>query len=56
MVWSRRFCLEPVEVASFLFLVLFKDGGCRLSPRSHLFVSDINQGNEEACWVQDFLA
>ena len=56
VVWSRRFCLEPVEVASFLFLVLFKDGGCRVSPRSHLFVSDINQGNAEAGWVQDFLA
>ena len=56
VVWSRRFCLEPVEVASFLFLVLFKDWGCRVSPRSHLFVSDINQGNEEAGWVQDFLA
>ena len=25
------------------FLVLFKGGGCRVSPRFHLFVSDVNQ-------------
>ena len=25
------------------FLVLFKGGGCRLSSRLHLFVSDVNQ-------------
>ena len=29
-------------------LVLFKDGGCRVSPRSHLFVFYVSQGNEEA--------
>ena len=27
-----------------------------MSPRFHLFVSDVNQGNEGAGWVQDFLA
>ena len=37
------------------FLVLFKGGGCRVSPRFHLFVFDINQGNKEAEWVQTFL-
>ena len=38
-----------LEIASFVFLVLFKDvGGRRVSPRFHLFISDINQGNEEA--------
>ena len=38
-----------LEIASFVFLVLFKDvGGRRVSPRFHLFVYDINQGNEEA--------
>ena len=38
-----------LEIASFVFLVLFKDvGGLRVSPRFHLFISDINQGNEEA--------
>ena len=38
------------------FLVLFKGGGYRVSPRFHLIVSDVNQRNEEAVWVQDFLA
>ena len=28
------------------FLVLYKGGGCWLSPRFHLFVSDVNQGKE----------
>ena len=28
------------------YLVLFKDGGHKTSPRFHLFVSDVNQGNE----------
>ena len=38
-----------LEIASFVFLVLFKDvGGRRVSPRFHLFVYDINQDNEEA--------
>ena len=38
------------------FLVLFKGGGRRVSPRFHLFVADVNQGKEGAGWVQDFLA
>ena len=37
------------------YLVLFKDGGHKMSPRFHLFVSDVNQGNEGLGWVQDFL-
>ena len=28
------------------FLVLFKGGEHRLSPRFYLFISDVNQGNE----------
>ena len=28
------------------YLVLFKDGGHKMSPRLHLFVSDVNQGIE----------
>ena len=48
MVWSRKSCLGPAEIASFVFLVLFKDGGRRVSLRFHLFVSGVNQGNEEA--------
>ena len=37
------------------FLVLFKGGGCRVSPRFHLFVFDVNQGNKEAGWMYDLL-
>ena len=38
------------------YLVLFKSGGHKMSPKFHLFVSDVNQGNEGVGWVQDFLA
>ena len=38
------------------YLVLFKDRGHKISPRFHLFVSDINQGKKVVDWVQDFLA
>ena len=37
------------------FLVLFKGGECRVTPRFHLLVSDINQRKERAGWIQDFL-
>ena len=37
------------------FLVLFKSGGRRMSSRFHLFVYNINQGNERKRWVQDFI-
>ena len=37
------------------FLVLFKGGRCRVSPRFHLFVFDVNQGNKKAGWVYDLL-
>ena len=56
LVWSRKSYLGPDEIASFLFVVLFKDGGRRVSPRFHFFVFGVNQGNEGAGWVQDFLA
>ena len=26
MAWSRKYCLGTAEIASFVFLVLFKDG------------------------------
>ena len=38
------------------YLVLFKDGGHKTSPKFHLFISDVNQGIEVVGWVQDFLA
>ena len=46
MAWSRKSCLGPVEITSFVFLVLFRDGGRRVSLRFHLFIFDVNQENE----------
>ena len=37
------------------FLVLFKGGECRVTPRFHTFISDVNHSNEKAGWIQDFL-
>ena len=48
MAWSRNSCLGPAEIVSFVFLVLFKDGEPSLNSRFQFFVSDVNQGNEEA--------
>ena len=56
MVWNSTSCLGPNEIRSFVFLVLFKDERCRVSPRFNLFVSDVNQGMKDVAWVQDFLA
>ena len=47
VAWSEKSCLGPAEIVSFLLLVLFKNGGRRVSPRFNLFVSHVNQGNEE---------
>ena len=33
------------------FLVLFKGGECRVTPRFYLFVSDLNQGKEKVGWI-----
>ena len=44
--WNRNSCVGPAEIVSFVFLVLFKVGGPSVSPRFHLFISDVNQGNE----------
>ena len=57
------------EIVYFVFLVLFKDGGHRVSPSFHLFsiffpffflfifpFSDVNKGEEGSGRVQDFLA
>ena len=35
-----------VRQKSGKYLVLFKGGGHKMSPRFHLFVSNVNQGNE----------
>ena len=38
------------------FLVLFNVRGRRMSPRFHIFVSNVDQWNAGAGWVQDYLA
>ena len=47
-MWGKKSYSEPAGIRFIVFLVLFKDGGRRVSPRFHLFVSDVNQGNKEA--------
>ena len=51
---EQKSCLELIEITSFVLLVLFKDGGRRVSPRFNIFVSDVNQCNKEVGWVQRF--
>ena len=48
LVLSRNSCLGLAEIVSFVFLVLFNNEGCRVSPRFQLFNSDVNQGNRDA--------
>ena len=48
VAWRKKPYLGLAEIVAFVFLILFKDGGCRVSPRFQLFVFDVNQGNEEA--------
>ena len=47
VAWRRDSCFGPAEIASFEFFVLFKNEGPSVSQRFHLFVSEVNQGNEE---------
>ena len=45
---EQKVFVGPTEIVSFVFLVVFKDGGFRVNPGFHLFLSDVNQGNEDA--------
>ena len=47
VAWGRRSCFEPAEISFFVYLVQFKDEGCRVSLKLHLFVSDGDSGNED---------
>ena len=38
VAWSIKSYLGPAEIVSLVFLVLFNDGGRRVSSRFHLFV------------------
>ena len=44
--WSRKSYLGPTEIASCVFLVLFKDVGCKVSPKCFLYVFDVSQEKE----------
>ena len=37
LAWSRKSCLGPAEIASFVFLILFKDGRRGVSLRFYFF-------------------
>ena len=37
LVWSKKSCLGQAKIASFVFLVLFKDGRHSMSPKLHFF-------------------
>ena len=47
VAWTRECCLGPADIASFLFLLLFKDRERRVSPRFHLFVSMLIKGTRK---------
>ena len=53
-MWSKKSCLGPAEIASFLFLVLFKNGGCRVT-QGFMFLFLMLIKGTEAGWVQNFL-
>ena len=36
VAWSRKCCLGPSEIASFVSQVLFKEGGRKVTPRFHI--------------------
>ena len=45
-----------VRQKGWRYLVLFNDGGHKMSLRFHLFVSNVNQRYKGVGWAQDFLA
>ena len=49
-------CGRMVRQKDGRYLVLFKGEDHKMNLRFHLFVSDVNQGNEGVGSVQDFLA
>lgn len=53
VVWSRKSCLGPAEIPSSVFLVLFKNEGCRVSRKFHLFVCEVNQQVKVKIFLHD---
>ena len=52
---GRKSFLRPAEISSLVFLVIIKDEGCRLSPRFHVFVSDVNHRKKRQFVFKIFL-
>ena len=50
VAWSRKYCLGPAEIVSFVCLILFKDGGTGWGTQGESKISSfhVNQWNEEA--------
>ena len=48
LAWSSKSYLGLAEIAFCVFLVLFKDGGRKVSPKCHLYVFDVTQGKQAA--------
>ena len=46
VAWVRKSYLGPTEISSSVYLVQFKDAGCRVRLRLHLFVFDVDPGNK----------
>ena len=46
LAWCRKFYLGTAEIASCVFLVLFKYKKCKVSPKCYLYAFDVNQGKE----------
>ena len=60
VVWSALIvtwlsCIGPAKIASFLFLVLFKYGERRVSPRFHLFFLMLIRGMRRRSGFKFFL-
>ena len=46
VAWSKKPFLGPAEIVSFMSVVFFKNAGWNVSPRFHIFLSDVNQENK----------
>ena len=53
--WQGGKCREEVRSQSGRLMFLFNSGGHRVSPRFHLFVSDVNQKTKEQDMLKTFL-
>ena len=55
VTWSKKSCLGVAKLVSFVFLVLSKDGGRRVSSIFHLFFLMLIKGMGRRCEFKIFL-